>query len=222
MVLVWTMWIPGFGGAGASTRETRLAAVAAVRQPDPMEHRSTAELEAGVDQVRAAPADSGRVELIVRRPEVGTREVMPEAELGLAEGLLGDSWQTRGSSRTPDGSANPDAQLTLMNSRSAALIAGAVERWVLAGDQLFVDLDLGARNLPAGTRLALGSAVIEVSALPHTGCQKFAERFGRDAARFVNSPLGRELNLRGINARVVVPGVVRLGDAVRKAPDSPA
>jgi hypothetical protein len=187
-----------------------------------MEHPSTAALEAGVAEVRRSPADAGRLELIVRRPEVGAREVVAEATLDLADGLAGDCWRARGSSRTPDGAANPDAQLTLMNARAAALIAGPLDRWPLAGDQLFVDLDLGGANLPAGTRLLLGTATIEVTAHPHTGCEKFAARFGRDAARFVNSPVGRELNLRGINTRVVVPGVVRLGDIVRKGPDSTA
>jgi hypothetical protein len=185
-----------------------------------MEPRSTPELEAGLASVRASPTDGGVVELIVRRPEVGAREVLTEGELDLLDGLRGDGWRQRGSSRTPDGAANPDAQLTLMNSRSAQLIAGSVERWPLAGDQLYVDLDLGEGNLPAGTRLALGSAIVEVSPLPHTGCQKFAERFGPDAARFVNSPAGRALNLRGINARVIAPGRVRRGDTVHKAPRS--
>ena len=187
-----------------------------------MEHPTTADLEAGVATIRRSPHDDGRVELIVRRPAVGEREVVPEAQLDLVEGLLGDCWRRRGSRRTPDGAADPDAQLTVVNARAAALVAGSPDRWPLAGDQLFVDLDLGLANLPAGTRLALGSAELEVTALPHTGCAKFAARFGQDAARFVNSPIGRELNVRGINARVVVPGVVRLGDAVRKAPDSAA
>ena len=131
-------------------------------------------------------------------------------------GLLGDTWGSRPSSSTPDGSPHPDKQLNVMNSRVIALIAVDRERWPLAGDQLFVDLDLSPANLPPGTRLALGSAVIEVTAPPHTGCQKFVERFGLDAMKFVNSPVGRELNLRGINAKVVQPGPIRVGDAVTK------
>ena len=103
-----------------------------------------------------------------------------------------------------------------MSSRAAALVAGDRERWPLAGDQLYVDLDLSDENLPPGTRLALGSAVLEVTDEPHTGCKKFTARFGLDAMVFVNSPVGRALNLRGINARVVESGTVRVGDAVTK------
>ena len=129
---------------------------------------------------------------------------------------MGDTWRARGSSSTPDGSANLEAQLTLMNARAAAAIAGERDRWALAGDQLFVDFDLSLSNLPAGSRVQIGSAVIEFSEAPHTGCAKFSARFGNDALRFVNSPIGRELRLRGANCRVVVAGTVRPGDAIRK------
>ena len=183
-----------------------------------MAHRTRAQLEEGLDEVRAAPRGVGRLELIVRRPEPLERDVVEEAELDLVEGLVGDCWRTRGSSSTPDGSANPDAQLTLMNARATALVAGERERWPLAGDQLYVDLDLSGEHLPAGSRLRIGDAVVEVTALPHTGCGKFVRRFGTDAMKFVNSPVGRELNLRGINARVVEPGFVRTGDEIRVEP----
>jgi hypothetical protein len=172
--------------------------------------------EAGLETIRQAPADAGTVELIVRRPAVEAREVVDDCELDLAEGLVGDNWLTRGSRAMADGSANPKAQLTVMSSRLAALVAGEREQWPLAGDQLYVDFDLAKENVPAGTRLAVGSAVIEVTDEPHTGCAKFSARFGSDALRFINSPVGRELNLRGVNARVVEPGRVRRGDAVRK------
>ena len=174
------------------------------------------ELGAGLDEIRRSPAEEGTVELIVRRPAENEREVLEEGTLDLAEGLVGDMWRVRGSRSTPDGSPNPLAQLTLQNARLAALVAGERERWPLAGDQLYVDLDLGVDNLPPGTRLAVGSAVIEITAPPHTGCAKFSARFGSDALRFVNSQAGRELRLRGVNARVVEGGVVRPGDAVRK------
>ena len=182
-----------------------------------MEHRDLATLEAGRDQILASPKDDGRVDLIVRRPAVDERETVTEAILDTTEGLVGDGWRARGSGSTPDGSADPKAQLTLMNARVAALVAVTPERIPLAGDQFFVDFDLTAANVPPGTRLALGSAVIEVSDEPHMGCRKFFDRFGNDAHRFVNSKDDRELHFRGINAFVVTGGTVRTGDTIRKA-----
>ena len=181
-----------------------------------MEHPITNALEAGLDHIRRAPTDRGRVELIVRRPAENEREVLAIGVLDRSEGLVGDTWRVRPSMRTPDGSAHPDMQLNVMSSRVAQLVAGRADRWQLAGDQLFLDLDLSEANLPAGTRLELGSAVIEITDQPHLGCAKFASRFGADALRFVNSPAGRELRLRGLNARVIMAGDVRAGDEVRK------
>src|SRR5262249_40481507 len=183
---------------------------------DTVTHATLAELEAALDRIRESPADDGVLELIVRRPDVGAREVLDAGDLHPAHGLVGDSWSRRRSRHTVDGSPDPATQLNLMNARVAALLARVKERWPLAGDQLFVDFDLTEANVPPGTRLSIGSAVIEVSAQPHTGCGKFIERFGGDATKFVNSSLGRELRLRGINARVVDAGVVRVGDRVRK------
>ena len=183
-----------------------------------MEHVDTAALRAGLGHVQASPADDGVVELIVRRPAVDEREVLAVGTLDVAAGLAGDTWQARGSTRTADGSANPAMQLTVMNSRAALLVAQETGRRKLAGDQLYVDLDLSPANLPAGTRLAVGSAVIEVSEEPHLGCAKFAARFGQDAWRFVNSRTGRGLRLRGLNARIVASGLVRPGDRIRKLP----
>jgi MOSC domain-containing protein YiiM len=179
-------------------------------------HLTMEELMAGLDEIRAAPREEGVLKLIVRRPGIDEREVLREAELDLKEGLVGDNWSARRSSRTPDGSPHPDMQLNIMSSRVIALVAREPQRWQLAGDQLFIDLDLSAANLPPGTRLALGSAMIEVTPQPHTGCKKFVERFGMEAMKFVNSPMGRELQLRGINARVVQPGTIHVGDLVRK------
>jgi MOSC domain-containing protein YiiM len=177
-------------------------------------HLTTVELEAGLDTIRQSPRDEGVLELIVRRPQTDAREVLEEGELDPAQGLVGDNWGPRGSA---DGApAVLDRQLTLMNARVIALLAQTKERWPLAGDQLFVDLDLSAANVPPGTRLAIGSAVVAVTAPPHTGCRKFTARFGADAMAFVNSPTWKHLQLRGVHARVMKPGFIHVGDVVRK------
>ena len=188
-----------------------------MRQPV---HLSTEAIEAGLDEIRRSPTDRGVVALIVRRPAVDQRDVLEEGTLDALVGLVGDTWPDRSSRRTEDGSPHPDMQLNIMNARAIRLLADSPDRdrWALAGDQLYLDLDLSEANLPAGTRLALGTAVIEITGQPHTGCEKFSARFGVDALRFVNSPVGRELHLRGINARVVESGLVRAGDAVHKLP----
>ena len=181
-----------------------------------IKHLTMQELEAALDHLRDAPKDDGVVQLIVRRPHVDEREVLEEAELDTVNGLIGDSWCFRGSSKTADGGPHPEMQINIMNARVAALVAQQKDRWCLAGDQLYIDMDLSKQNLPAGTRLSIGSAVLEVSALPHTGCHKFVSRFGVDAMKFVNSVVGKELCLRGINAKVVQAGMVRLGSLARK------
>ena len=181
-----------------------------------MTHATLAELEEAVDWLRDSPRDEGTVELIVRRPAIEEREVLEEAQLDPVDGLVGDNWRTRGSKSTPDGSAHPDAQLTLTNARIVSLIAGSPDRWALAGDQLFVDFDLSEDNLPPGTRLQVGAATIEITDKPHTGCGKFVKRFGVEALKFVNSPVGRDMHLRGISARVIEGGAVRTGDAIRR------
>ena len=173
------------------------------------------QLESGLDHIRQSPRDEGLLHLIVRRPEVNTRELLEEAELNPIVGLVGDTWNMRSSKRTPDGSPHPEMQINVMNSRVIALVAQERERWHLAGDQLFVDLDLSGENLPPGTRLAVGSAILEVTPMPHTGCEKFVARFGLDAMKFVNSEVGKELCLRGINAKVVQEGTIRVGDTAK-------
>ena len=181
-----------------------------------MTRRTLAQLQAALENVRASPRDIGIVELIVRRPEPLAREVLEEAELDVVRGMVGDSWVNRPSKRTPDGSPNPEQQLTLMSVRAIEALADRAE-WPLAGDQFFVDFDLSKANLPAGTRLVVGSAIVEITATPHTGCAKFTERFGSDATKWVNSDAGLELRVRGVNARILQAGTVRVGDTLRRA-----
>lgn len=181
-----------------------------------IKHLSMMELEAGMDFIRQSPKDNGILKMIVRRPVDDEREVMQRGELDLSEGLIGDNWKSRGSKHREDGSAHPDAQITVMNARTIELLAQETERWPLAGDQLYIDMDLSDDNIPPGTRLAIGSAIIEVSAVPHTGCKKFSARFGVEAMKFVNSPDGKRLHLRGINTRIVQAGVIQVGDIVKK------
>ena len=186
---------------------------------DAAKQLTTAELEAGLDYILASPKDEGRLELIVKRPEVDERESVVAGHLDIAAGLVGDNWLERGSRHMPNGAADPEMQLNIMNARVAKLVAADPSRRELAGDQLYVDMDLGGDNLPAGTRLSVGDAVIEVTEPPHTGCKKFAARFGVDAMVFVNSGLGKKRNFRGINARVVQSGDIKVGDVLRKLQD---
>ena len=181
-----------------------------------MPHLTPEELHAGLDHIRAVPSDEGALAMIVTRPALGERQLLDEGQLHAELGLVGDNWLTRGSRHTPDGSAAPDKQITVMNIRVADLVACGRERASLAGDQLYVDFDISIDNLPPGSLLAIGAAVLEVSESPHLGCAKFVDRFGEEAMRFVNSQLGRSLRLRGVNTRVVVPGTIRVGDRVTR------
>ena len=174
------------------------------------------DLQAGLEALGNSPEDKGTLEMIVCRPDTDERKILEQAKLDLKEGMIGDNWLVRGSRHTEDGSAHPEQQITLMNSRVVQLLSGDRERWSLAGDQLYVDLDLSAENLPPGQQLAIGSAIVEVSKAPHTGCKKFTERFGSEATRFVNSKEGRQQRRGGINARVVQAGTIHMGDTVSK------
>ena len=177
---------------------------------------TTENLVEGMEKIKRSPSDNGIVEMIVIRPQTDEREVLNQGVLDVKEGLVGDRWSKRDRSQSIDSPSNPDTQLTLINSRVVSLLAQQKERWSLAGDQFYVDLDLSTKNLPAGSRLAIGDGIIEITAEPHTGCQKFVERYGKDAMIFVNSAAGRRLNLRGIYAKVIQPGVILVGDVVKK------
>ncbi|QDU97549.1 MOSC domain-containing protein [Lignipirellula cremea] len=179
-------------------------------------HRTLAELEDGLTDIRQSPADNGVLRAIVIRPAVDERLSLPQVELSPQAGAHGDHWALGCWKSLPDGSPHPNVQIALMNARCIALIAQTEERWPLAGDNLFVDLDLSDANLPCGQQLAIGSALLEITAEPHDGCSKFARRFGPDAVRFINSPLGKQLHLRGVYARIVQPGVVSVGDTIEK------
>jgi MOSC domain-containing protein YiiM len=177
---------------------------------------SNTELEAGLDAIRQSPALEGKIELIVCRPEREKRKILAEGRMDLKEGLVGDNWYAKNKESGKDPEDQLGRQITLMNARCIALLAGTRDRWPLAGDQLYVDLDLGEENLPPGTRLQAGESILEVTEKPHLGCKKFMTRYGKDALRFVNSPLGVKLHLRGINAKVIREGTVRTGDEIRK------
>ena len=180
-----------------------------------MTHATTAQLAASIDHVANAPSDLGTVELVVARPDVGRRIVLERGELRPGVGLVGDNYLERGSSRPPGGPADPLAELNLMSARALEAVAGPDRaNWPAAGDQLIVDFDLSEGNCPAGTRLAVGTAVVEVTSKPHNGCAKFSERYGVDAARWVNSR--KDLHLRGVCAVVVEPGTVVPRDSIRR------
>jgi hypothetical protein len=170
-------------------------------------------LDPHLSALRALGTEEGTLELIVVRPTEGERELAETAELTIEEGLVGDRWQPR---FDENGAPMRETQLTIASTRLLELIAEP-DRWPLSGDNLLVDMGLDMESLPVGSRLAIGdTVVVQISEVPHTGCAKFSARFGSDALRFINSPEGRELRLRGVNAHVIVPGTIATGDAVRR------
>ena len=179
-------------------------------------HFTLEDLYTKLEHIQQSPKESGRVELIVRRPTTEEREIISQGRLIPSAGLEGDNWRARGSTSIPDGSANPEAEITLMNTRVIQALTQDETRWALAGDQFFVDFDLSEENLPAGSRLAIGSAIVEVSSLPHNGCKKFSARFGVDALKFISTAENKPLRMRGINAKIIQAGEVKQGDLIRK------
>ncbi len=178
-----------------------------------MPHRTLADLEPHLDHLQAAPTDEGQLAMVVCRQGVARRRLLDEGRIDRELGLVGDDWSTR-PTRAPGGLPDRDKQVTVMSARMVALLDGSPQRQALAGDQLYVDLDLSADNLPPGARIAIGEAVLEVTDKAHLGCAKFVRYFGEEAMRFVNGRVGRRLRLRGLNTRVVTPGTVRPGDRV--------
>ncbi len=179
-------------------------------------HLTQNQLEEGLPHIEQSLTDNTTLAMIVCRPDEGERKVLHEGYLDKEKGLIGDNWSLRSSSKTNDGSPFIEMQLNIMNARAIGLIAQKKERWPLAGDQLFIDLNLSDENLPAGSQLSIGEAIIEITPIPHNGCKKFTERFGMDAVKFVNSPLGKKMHLRGVNAKVIQPGRIKTGDRVQK------
>jgi len=181
-----------------------------------LQHVRLDELNCGLLEIRQSPKDQGVVRAIVIRPGANERRSLPQGAASPERGLHGDCWAQGCWLTLPDGRPHPDVQVAIMNARTIALIAQDHERWPLAGDNLYLDLDLSDENLPCGQQLAIGAAVLAITEIPHNGCKKFAERFGKDAVRFVNSPEGKALHLRGRYARVVHPGTISVGDVVKK------
>jgi MOSC domain-containing protein YiiM len=179
-------------------------------------HLTHEELRGGLGEIQRSPKDWGALRGIVIRPETDARASLQQCELSPELGVHGDNWAKGCWMSLPDGRPHPDVQVTIMNARTIALIAQDEARWPLAGDNLFVDLDLSTENLPPGTRLTVGSSLLEITAVPHKGCSKFAVRYGVDATRFVNSRDGLRLHLRGIYARIVGRGLITVGDTVEK------
>jgi len=174
------------------------------------------DLADGLAAICKSPTDRGTLELIVARPVEGERFCPERAELTPEDGLVGDRWRKTSWVKLPDGSPDPVVQITLMNARCISLIAGERDQWAIAGDNLFVDLDLSKENLPPGTRLKVGQCIVEITRKPHNGCSKFKRRFGAAALKFVNSKEGKSFRLRGVHARVIVGGMIAVGDRLEK------
>ena len=179
-------------------------------------HLTMAELEDGFPEIIRSPKDNGRLEGIVVRPARGKRQELRTSDVSFDGGVHSDLWAKACWKSTEDGRPHPDVQICIMNARCIALIAQERGNWAPAGDNLFIDLDLSPDNLPPGQRLAIGTAIIEITDTPHNGCAKFIGRYGRDAGIFVNGRLGKRHRLRVVYARVIRDGTVTVDDVVTK------
>lgn len=179
-------------------------------------HLTEKEILDGLMEVRKSPRNNGLLEAIVIRPGSEERLSLQRCRLSPEDGTEGDAWARGCWLKLPDGSPHPDVQICIMNSRMIHLLAGDRQRWELAGDNLFFDLDLSRENLQPGQLLRIGECVIEITEQSHNGCAKFSQRFGPAALKFVNSPTGKELRLRGIYAKVIKAGEVQVGDQIKK------
>ncbi|MDA1190559.1 MAG: MOSC domain-containing protein [Candidatus Poribacteria bacterium] len=179
-------------------------------------HLTTEQIEAKLDWIQSAPTDNGTLEGICIRPASNERVELERCRLSPKLGVEGDSWARKCWKTLADGSPDPDVQVTIMNARAIEVMAGSRDRWKWAGDQLFADFNVGVDNLQPGDRVRIGDALLEITAEPHNGCDKFKDRFGLDALKYVNSPDGKSLRLRGIYARIVEEGVINVGDTIRK------
>ena len=179
-------------------------------------HLTLAELQTQLPAILDSPKDEGVLRGIVIRPGPGERRDADSCEISLAGGVHGDHWAKGCWKSTAAGLPHPDVQICIMNARCIAVIAQERENWLPAGDNFFTDMDLTPDNMPPGQRLAVGSAIIEITDTAHNGCASFIARYGRDACLFVNTGEGKRLRLRGIYARVVQDGRVSIGDRVSK------
>ncbi len=179
-------------------------------------HPTLEQLELSLETIAASPSKQGTVELIISRPETGKRVVHTIGNFSKTGGLEGDNWANDCWKTLPDGKSDPIVQIAITNTRLLAAICPDKSRWPLAGDQIYTELNLSKTNLPVGTRLSAGTVILEITQEPHLGCSQYAEHFGKDSLKFTLTPRGRELNLRGIYAKVIKSGSINTGDRISK------
>jgi len=176
-----------------------------------MKFVTTDEINSNLSFILSSPKDVGKIESIIVRRRKNERELRKEVFLSPEKGVEGDRWYD-----LSKGKPDPRRQLTIINSRLIKLLAQSVERMQLAGDNLIIDLDISDANLPVGQRLTIGKVMVEITDVPHTGCSRFAERYGNDAVEFINAPERSSLRLRGVYAKFLNSGLIHVGDIIKK------